>query len=155
MTVQVLPLDISTENSENSDISAYKSENAPITPENAVEKASKKRGRPAGAVDAQKRKTPVRQKKEKARARSPEPIIETIIETKTVPKRQKKEKAEIKPPKTPKTSPIIAKTTPNYGAEPQPPQPLMTPHQYLRELQHIHRTAQENHWANIIGPMFH
>jgi len=32
---------------------------------------------------------------------------------------------------------------------------MMTPHQYLRELQQMQRTAQESHWAKIIGPMFH
>ena len=119
-------------------------ENASIIPENAPAAAPKKRGRPAGAVDAAKRKTPERKKKEAALPPPPPPPPEPIVEPK---KAAKKEKAEKKAPTMPKTPKI-------EQAEP-PPQPLMTPHQYLRELQQMQRTAQESHWAKIIEPMFH
>jgi hypothetical protein len=140
-TVQVLPIDNSDNSDHSTDNPEKSAENDPTIPENEPA-APKKRGRPAGAVDVAKRKTPERKKKEVAAPPPPPPPPEPIIEQKKAAKKEKK-------------APTIPRIERSLPSEPPPSQPMMTPHQYLRELQQIHRTAQESHWSKIIGPMFH
>ena len=141
-TIDVLPLDLSGDNSDNVPDNSKKEEIIVENVEKLPENATKRRGRPAGSKDGTKRKTPVRRTKKTEAPPPPPPPPEPIIESKKAPKK----------PKTPKTTNIIE----NDVKMPvqTPPPPPMTAATFLREMQRQHRAGQEEHWSRIIGPMF-
>ena len=131
------------DNSENGSINAQNAKNAPIMPENAPimaenpsENALKRRGRPPGVKDAQKRKTPVRQK---GAAEAAAPAPPEIVEAASVNNAPKK-------PKTQRKS--------SENAEMSPAEPPLTASQLLRHLQNERRAHLDDHWSKVISPMF-
>ena len=111
--------------------------------------SSRKRGRPAGAKDAKRRKTPVRRKKvEEASSTSPviqeEPITpEVASHPPSAPPPQ------VPPPPT--IAPRVAPIVPTVAIPREPERPL-----YHHRLDYPEQmSALQNHWDSLIVPMFH
>ena len=110
---------------------------------------SRKRGRPAGAKDAKRRKTPVRRKKVEASSASSVSASPVIHEEPIIP--------EVASP-----APIPLQVSPPPQIAPAAPiAPIVAPREPERPL-YRHRmdypeqvSAEENHWDSLIIPMFH
>ena len=113
----------------------------------------RKRGRPAGAKDNKRRKTPVRRKKvAEAQSIAQEEAPQQSLPSAASSTPQIKEPT-VAPATEPAVQPIAPATIP-VTASPTPVVPEMTPFQRSR-LQYLERqSAQQAHWDNIVGPMF-
>ena len=165
-TIDVVPLQVDTLSSEeapkeevNNDVLIESEKNESTGSEN--NEKSRKRGRPAGAKDLKRRKTPVRRKKEISKESLGE--IHTDASSSTAPM-----------PAAPAVAPAVTvvkdevarvvATAPKEEIETEaaaraiaraiPPREELTHYQRLR-MQHLERqSAREAHWDGLITPMF-
>jgi hypothetical protein len=96
--------------------------------------SSRKRGRPAGAKDVKRRKTPLRRKK--AEESSAPPVIEEPVVAKAVAKVV-----------APVVQPVIVPLS-------TPKDPERAPYHHRMDY-HEQMSAEEAHWDGVVGPMFH
>ena len=102
----------------------------------------RKRGRPTGAKDNKRRKTPVRRKK----ATDLSPIVQEEAPQQSLPPAASSTPQIKEPSVAPAIQPIITRPTPEVSE--------MTPFQRSR-LQYLQRqSAQQAHWDGIVTPMF-
>ena len=111
-----------------------------LSEKNEVE-SSRKRGRPAGAKDAKRRKTPVRRKTGDAASSSTSTISPLIVEEPVASAKQ------------PVIQPVIA-PPPAVQIAITPKEPERS-HYHHRMDYHEQVSTEEAHWDNIINPMFH
>ena len=117
----------------------------------------RKRGRPAGAKDNKRRKTPVRRKKV-AEAQS---IAQEEAPQQSLPSAASSTPQIKEPTVAPATEPVVQPIIPMTAtaiipetASPTPTVPELTPFQRSR-LQYLQRqSAQQAHWDGIVAPMF-
>ena len=108
-----------------------------------AEQTHKKRGRPAGAKDLKRRKTPVRRKR--GDAQSPPPVIEEPAVSEAIPAAIP---AAIEPANEPAAAPLPQAAALSKAA------PKISHFQRLY-MQHFERqSAREAHWDGIVTPMF-
>ena len=111
----------------------------------------RKRGRPAGAKDNKRRKTPVRRKKVAeapsiAQEEAPQQSLSAAAPGPSTPQIREPMVEPVVQPIAPATIPVTAPPTPTV--------PEMTPFQRSR-LQYLQRqSAQQAHWDGIVAPMF-
>ena len=118
-------------------------------PEKEVE-TSRKRGRPAGAKDAKRRKTPVRRKKVEE-ASSTSPVIQEEPITPEVASHPPSAPPPPQVPPPPTIAPRVAPIVPTVEIPREPERPL-----YHHRLDYPEQmSALQNHWDSLIVPMFH
>ena len=118
-----------------------------------VETSRKRLGRPSGAKDVKRRKTPVRRKRGDGQSTPPvieEPVataaataIPTAIPPAIAPAVARAIQPAIQPAEVPESMPAI--------------QPAIQPKELFRHRMEYHqqKSALESHWDSIISPMFH
>ena len=130
MTIDVVPLeDVPTPDAEEK-VDAVSEANS-LSEKNEIE-TSRKRGRPAGAKDAKRRKTPVRRKNGDASSTSTPPMI-------------------VEEPVASAKQPVIP---PSVQIAIAPREPERSPYQHRMDY-HEQVSTLEAHWDGIINPMFH
>ena len=111
----------------------------------------RKRGRPAGAKDNKRRKTPVRRKKVAeaqsiAQEEAPQQSLPSAAPGPSTPQIKEPTVEPVVQPIVPAAIPVTPQATPIV--------PEMTPFQRSR-LQYLERqSAQQAHWDGIVAPMF-
>ena len=109
---------------------------------------SRKRGRPAGAKDAKRRKTPVRRKQIEASSVAP------VIQPEPITPEVASHPPSLPPPQVPPPptiSPGVAPIVPTVEIPREPERPL-----YHHRLDYPEQmSALQNHWDSLISPMFH
>ena len=119
----------------------------------------RKRGRPAGAKDNKRRKTPVRRKKVAeaqsiAQEEAPQQSLPSAAPGPSTPQIKEPTVAPATEPVVQPIIPMTASATIPVTAPPTPTVPEMTPFQRSR-LQYLQRqSAQQAHWDGIVAPMF-
>ena len=170
-TIDVVPLQADNLSSEkapkeevNNDVLIDSEKNESTGSEN--NEKSRKRGRPAGAKDLKRRKTPVRRKKEISKESLGEIHTDASSSTATMPAAPavapavtvvKDEVARVvATAHTPAPKEEIEKEAAARAIPPRaiPPREELTHYQRLR-MQHLERqSAREAHWDGLITPMF-
>ena len=165
-TIDVVPLQVDTLSSEEApkeEVLRESEKNESTGSENNenIDEKSRKRGRPAGAKDLKRRKTPVRRKKEISKESLGEIQNKATSSAHVI-------KDEIAPPTAPAVAPAGAAPVNTAPEEPLvqkeaaaraiaraiPPREELTHYQRLR-MQHLERqSAREAHWDGLITPMF-
>ena len=170
-TIDVVPLQVDTLSSEEApkeEVLRESEKNESTGSENNenIDEKSRKRGRPAGAKDLKRRKTPVRRKKEISKESLGEIPTDASSSTATMPAAPavapavtvvKDEVARVvATAHTPAPKEEIEKEAAARAIAPRaiPPREELTHYQRLR-MQHLERqSAREAHWDGLITPMF-
>jgi hypothetical protein len=155
-TIDVVPLDSNVPTPDKVD-SASEAILSPATAiaeqTEGVETSRKRLGRPSGAKDVKRRKTPVRRKRGDGQSTPPvieEPVataaataIPTAIPPAIAPAVARAIQPAIQPAEVPESMPAI--------------QPAIQPKELFRHRMEYHqqKSALESHWDGIIIPMFH